>query len=69
MNDLSCGGFADGAGDCDDLEIAIFTIPGGEVAEGFYCVGYFKNRFTGKFIGGNIFTDDGAGCAFCEGIG
>ena len=69
VKDLSGGGFADGAGDCDDLELAFFAIPGGEGAERFDNIFNLQNGLAGKFIGWEVFTDNCAGGAFCEGIG
>ena len=68
VNDLPCCGFADGAGDCDNLEFTILTIPAGEVAEGLDGIGDFENNFVGEFIGLYVFTDNGSRCAFCEDI-
>ena len=51
INNLPRCCFADRAGYCDDFEISLFAIPGGEVAEGFYRISDFENYFAWKLVG------------------
>jgi hypothetical protein len=69
MNDLPCGGLADGTCNCNNLEAGLPAVFGSQIAEGSCRVLDLEQTLACKFFPLKLPADDGAHGPFGESVG